>query len=192
MNLVARGRYVLARRPWLYWAIVVVVSLAAGLVVADAAAGIDDARRSWGVTRTVVVASADIAAGEPLAGRTTSADRPEPAVPESAVSSVPAGAVARQHIAAGETVVAGDVAATAGPRSLVPDGSAAVAVAEAVPSGVAVGDPVVAVAGGVVLADDGVVVGRSGDAVLVAVPIDDAPQVAHAAATGELSLLLVP
>ena len=28
MNLVARGRYVLARRPWLYWAIVVVVSLA--------------------------------------------------------------------------------------------------------------------------------------------------------------------
>jgi hypothetical protein len=192
MNLVARGRYVLARRPWIYWAIVAAVALAAGLVVADAAAGIDDARRSWGVTRPVVVASADIAPGEPLAGRTTTADRPEPALAESALSSLPSGAVARQHIAAGEAVVAGDVAATAGPRSLVPDGWAAVAVAEAVPSGAAVGDPVVSVAGGVVLADEGVVVGRSGDAVLVAVPIDDAPAVAHAVATGELSLLLVP
>jgi hypothetical protein len=48
------------------------------------------------------------------------------------------------------------------------------------------------VAGGVVLAGDGVVVGRSGEVVLVAVPATDAPQVAHAAATGELSLLLMP
>ncbi len=100
--------------------------------------------------------------------------------------------MARQHIAAGETIVAADVAATDGPRSLVPDGWSAVAVAEAVPSGAAIGDPVVAAAGGVVLAGEGVVVGRSGEVVLVAVPAADAPAVAHAAATGELSLLLVP
>ena len=42
------------------------------------------------------------------------------------------------------------------------------------------------------LAAEGVVVGRSGEAVLVAVPAADAPAVAHAAATGELSLLLAP
>ena len=100
--------------------------------------------------------------------------------------------MARQHIAAGEAIVAADVAATAGPRSLVPDGWSAVAVAEAVPSGAVIGDPVVAVAGGIVLAAEGMVVGYAGEAVLVAVPDDEAPQVAHAATTGELSLLLAP
>ena len=192
MSLVARGRYTLARRPWLYWLGVVALAASGGLVVARAAAGIDDARQAWGETRPVVVASADIAPGDALAGRASIRDRPSPAVPESALSSLPAGAVARQHIAAGEAIVAADVAATAGPRSLVPDGWSAVAVAEAVPSGAVIGDPVVAVAGGVVLAAEGMVVGHAGEAVLVAVPADEAPQVAHAATTGELSLLLEP
>ena len=77
------------------------------------------------------------------------------------------------------SLVAADVAATAGPRALIPDGWSAVAVAEAVPSGAVVGDPVVAVAGGVVLAAEGVVVGHAGEAVLVAVPTDDGAAVAH-------------
>ena len=64
--------------------------------------------------------------------------------------------------------------------------------AEAVPSGAAVGDHVVAAGGGVVLADDAVVVGLTADAVLVAVPVDEAALVAQAAASGELALLLVP
>jgi hypothetical protein len=192
MNVAARGRYELARRPWLYRTLVAAVAVTCGLVVADATAAIDDARDSWGVTRTVIIASADIAPGEELAGRTSRAVRPVPALPEAALASVPAGAVARQRIAAGEALVPADVAATAGPRSLVPDGWSAVAVAEVVPSGTAVGDPVVAAAGGVVLAGEGLVVGHAGDAVLVAVPADDAPHVAHAAATGELTLLLVP
>ena len=42
------------------------------------------------------------------------------------------------------------------------------------------------------LAADGVVVGHSGDAVLVAVPAEDAPAVAMAATSGELALLIVP
>ena len=49
MNPVARARHVLARRPWLYWSAVLVarrVSPAGS--VADAAAGVDDARRAWG------------------------------------------------------------------------------------------------------------------------------------------------
>ena len=66
----------------------------------------------------------------------------------------------------------------------------AVPVAELVPSGAAVGDEVTAASGGVVLADDGVVVADLADSVLVAVPADVAAQVAHAAATGELTLML--
>ena len=66
------------------------------------------------------------------------------------------------------------------------------AVAEAVPTGADLGDAVRAVADGVVLAADGVVVGRSEAAVLVAVPDDAAPAVATAASSGDLALLLVP
>ncbi|MDF2731797.1 MAG: hypothetical protein K0S92_422, partial [Desertimonas sp.] len=54
-----------------------------------------------------------------------------------------------------------------------------------------VGDEVTVSAGGVVVAAEGVVVG-SGDALLVAVPADAAPQVAHAAASGEVAVLLRP
>ncbi len=64
MSLVARGRYVLARRPWLYWLGVAILAGGCGLVVADAAAGVDGARRSWGETRAVVVATADLAPGD--------------------------------------------------------------------------------------------------------------------------------
>ena len=81
---------------------------------------------------------------------------------------------------------------SAGPQSLIPPGWSAIAVAEPVPAGVVTGDAVRAVAEGVVLATAGVVVGRSGDAVLVAVPDDEAPAVAMAATAGDLTLLVAP
>jgi hypothetical protein len=192
MNLVARVRHVLARRPWLYWLGVFVLAAIAGLIVADAAARVDAARRSWGVTRPVVVAVADVAPGEALDDLTEMQPLPEPMVPAEALSVLPAERTARQHIAAGEIVTAHDVAATAGPRSLIPDGWQAVPVAEPVPSGVAVGDDVAVASGGIVVADEGVVVGALADGVLVAVPADAAAQVAQAAATAELTLLLKP
>jgi SAF domain len=192
MNLVARVRHVLARRPWLYWLGVLVLAAIAGLVVADAAARVDAARRAWGVTRPVVVAAADVAPGELLDGVTEVRARPEPMVPVDAVSDLPADATARQRIAAGEIVTDHDVAATAGPRSLIPDGWRAVPVAEPVPSGAAVGDDVAVASGGIVVAGEGVVVGVLSDGVLVAVPADVAPQVAQASATADLTLLLKP
>ena len=85
-----------------------------------------------------------------------------------------------------------DVAAGAAPVALIPDGWRGVAVAEAVPSGSAIGDRVAAASGGIVLATDGVVVGQTGDAVILAVPAAEAAQVAAAGAAGELTLLLVP
>jgi hypothetical protein len=192
MNLVARVRHVLARRPWLYWLAVLLLAATAGLVVADAAARVDAARRAWGVTRPVVVAVADIAPGDVLDDVTDVRALPEPMVPVDAVSDLPAEATARQRIAAGEILTAHDVAPTAGPRSLIPDGWRAVPVAEPVPSGVAVGDDVAVASGGIVVAGEGVVVGTLADGVLVAVPADVAAQVAQASATADLTLLLKP
>jgi SAF domain len=192
MNPVARVRHVLARRPWLYWLAVLLLAGIAGLVVADAASGVEAARRSWGVTRPVVVAVADVAPGEQLDDLTEVHPRPAPMVPAEAMSELPADATARQLIAAGEIVMSHDVAATDGPQALIPDGWRAVAVAEPVPSGAAVGDEVAVASGGIVVADEGVVVGALAEGVLVAVPAEVAAQVAQASATGELTLLLEP
>ena len=64
MNPVARARHVLARRPWLYWSAVLVLAAGAGWAVTAAAAGVDDARRAWGTSRDVLVATVDIAPGD--------------------------------------------------------------------------------------------------------------------------------
>jgi hypothetical protein len=55
-----------------------------------------------------------------------------------------------------------------------------------------VGDAVTVATGGVVLATDGLVVGLIGEALLVAVPSAGAAQVAHAAASGDVAVLIQP
>jgi hypothetical protein len=196
MNLLARTRHVLARHPWLYWLVVVVLAALAGVAVTRATAEVDAARRAWGEERTVYVARVEVAPGDALTGALEARPLPSAMVPADAVDEIDAAAAARHRIGVGEVVVAHDVVATAGPQPLIPEGWQGVAVSEAVPSGVAVGDRVAASSGGVVLADEGLVVaqpgGDGGPAVLVAVPADAAPQVAHAAGTGELALLVLP
>jgi hypothetical protein len=192
MNPLARARHVLVRHPSLYWAAVVVLAAGAALAAGHAAGSVDEARRDWGATRDVVVATADLAPGEPLAGHVDLRSRPGPMIPAAAVTTVGPAARARQHVSSGEILVRPDVAATGSPQEMTPDGWAAVAVAEAVPSGARVGDAVGAASGGVVLAERGIVVGRSGEALLVVVPAAEAPQVAAASAGGELGLLLRP
>ena len=192
MHLVARARHVVARRPWLYWLVVVALAGCGALITAGAVAGIDDARRAWGETRTVLVASTDLGPGDALAGRTELRPRPVPMVPEDAIDRATPDAVARQHVAAGEVLVGVDVASGTLPAALIPDGWQGVPVAEAVPSGVAVGDRVAVASTGAVLAADGVVVGLTESGPIVAVPSDVAPSVAHAAASGELVLLVLP
>jgi hypothetical protein len=192
MNPLARARHVLARRPWLYWLGVAVLAAAAAWGAARGASSVDAARRSWGTPRDVVVATADLAPGDALAGRVDVRSRPHPMVPDGAVTRIDPAARARQHVSAGEILVRADVVATASPQALIPFGWAAVPVSEAVPSGAAVGDRVAAASGGAVVAAAGVVVGRSADAVLVAVPVEVAAAVAAASASGELSLLLQP
>ena len=192
MSLAARVRVTLACSPRLYWAIVAVLAGAAGLFVMRAANGVEAARDSWGEARSALVATRDVEPGEPLDGAATGRRLPSPLVPTDAVTELQAGALARQRIAAGEVIVGHDVAPSAAPRSLIPRGWLAVAVAEPIASGARVGDEVTVATGGTVLAADGVVVGVAGDALLVAVPADEAAQVAHAASTGDVAVLLEP
>jgi hypothetical protein len=189
MFVLARVRGRLARTPWLYWAAVGVLALAAGVAVSRAASGVEDARAAWGRPRSVLVATVALAPGDPLVAAVAVRELPEPMVPTDALVASPDGAVARQAIAQGEVVVAHDVAAT-GPLALIPDGWLAVPVAEAVPSGAVTGTAVRVAAGGVVLADQATVIGVRDAVTLVAVASEDAPMVAQAAASGEAMLLL--
>ncbi|MBA3287830.1 MAG: hypothetical protein H0U21_07375 [Acidimicrobiia bacterium] len=192
MHPVARLRYLLARRPWLYWLVVVVVAGAIAFAVAGAVGGVDDARRAWGATRGVVVAATALAPGDALVDRVEVRLLPGPILPARALTEVAPDAVARQHVAAGEVLVDVDVTAGHVPVALVPTGWQGVPVAEAVPTGAIVGDRVAATSGGVVLADEAVVVGRNDGSLVVAVPAADAPGVAAAASSGELTILLAP
>ena len=192
MHLVARARHVVARRPWLYWLVVVVLAGCGALITAGAVAGIDDARRSWGETHQVLVATTDLDPGDALVGRTELRPRPVPMLPDDAIDRATPDAVARQHVAAGEVLVDADVASGNLPAALIPAGWQGVPVAEAVTSGVAVGDRVAVASTGTVLAADGVVVGLTESGPIVAVPSNEAPRVAQAAASGELVLLVLP
>jgi hypothetical protein len=192
MSIAARLRLGLARSPWLYWAIVAALAGTAGLLVLRAANGVDAARESWGETRHVLVAHQTIEPGAPLDGSVSTREVPSPVVPGDAVSDLDADAVARQRIATGEIVVAHDVSPSAAPQSLIPEGWLAVAVSEPVASGASVGDTVSVATGGIVVAADGLVVDIVGEALLVAVPADEAAQVAQAVSTGDVAVLIQP
>ena len=190
MILLAHVRRVLAHRPWLYWSAVGVLALVAGLLVSRAASRIEAAQAAWGEPRSVYVAISAVEPGTPLAASTQRRELPAPLVPAAAVTELDPGATARQRIAPGEVVVRQDVSAVAAPQALIPDGWLAVSVAEAASTGVRAGDAVSVASGGVMLARDGVVVGTTGESVLVAVPAEDAALVAHAASSGDAALLV--
>ena len=52
MHVVARARLVLARRPWVYWAVVAALASALAVTVDARLTSLDEARRNWGSTRT--------------------------------------------------------------------------------------------------------------------------------------------
>jgi hypothetical protein len=171
---------------------VAVLAGMAGLLVMRAASGVDAARRSWGETRQVFVARHAIEPGARLDDSVGRREVPSPIVPVDAVTELDPDAMARQHIAAGEIVVVHDVSPSAAPQSLIPAGWLAVALSEPVASGASVGDAVSVATGGIVVAADGLVVGVVGEALLVAVPSGEAAQVAQAASTGDVAVLIRP
>jgi hypothetical protein len=127
----------------------------------------------------VWVATSAAAPGEPLV--VEARDYPLAVVPAGALERAPVGAVARQHVAAGEVIVSAD-ADPLGTAGLIPAGWVAVPVPQRGSSLVA-GDAVATFANGQRLGD-GVVVGRDDEQVLVAVPIDVAAAVTQATPGG--------
>jgi hypothetical protein len=163
MWLLPRLRFVLARRPWLYWLVVAVCAGIAWLHWSGVQADAERARRSWGTSLAVVVAIDEARAGQAL--RMELRDYPAAIVPDSALTDLPTGSVAARDVPAGAVLVPFDVLDT--------DDVPADWVVLAVPAhdgpSFARGQHAAAFAGGV-RACDGVVDTTTADHVEVAVP----------------------
>ncbi len=190
MHVAARARLVFARRPWLYWLIVAVLAAMIALVVRGRVVELDEARRSWGDTRRVLVAAAPLEPGEPIA--VLSLDLPRALLPIGALEELPAGARLRQRVADGEVLTELDVADRRGPAAIADAGTLVVALSDPLSRNVTTGLPVQVAADGIVLAGSATVVDIADEIVYVAVDAVDAPAVAAAAQQGIASLLYVP
>jgi Flp pilus assembly protein CpaB len=125
-----RARRALAR-PLTRRAGVAALAAVTGLTVASLVSSTDRARQRWGASRPVAVATRDLHAGEVVdAAAVEVRDLPRVAVAARALDHLPAGAVVRDPVAAGEPLVPSRLAplGLTGTAALVPDGHRAVAV----------------------------------------------------------------
>lgn len=189
-------RRVVARHPWIYWfAVGALAAWAYGAARSrsDAAA---DARAAWGAVTPVLVATAELRPGDPLAGHVELVSWPAAVAPPDALAEAAPAAVARQHVAVGAPLGVADVAPAGGPLGLAPEGWLAAPVIEQPRSGAVAGDRVQVVSDGVVLAAEAIVVGfveeASEPVTLVAAPAEVAALLPAAGAAGRLTLLRVP
>ena len=179
MRLLARLRFIVARRPYLYW----LVAGSCALLVAARVHGLETAAEHsaarWGATRTVWVSSGDVGAG----GALNPIERHFPAamVPTAAVATVPPHAHAARAVAAGQVLLAADLQ---GFRTPPVDWVALAMPAEHAPR-LSAGDSVVVLRGGAAVCD-GMAVEARGDRVEVAVPVSCA-----AAVSADISTLVV-
>lgn len=198
----------LRRHPRAWWLVAAAASLTAGLLASSVVGRAEAARRAWGETTAVVVATRDLGPGEHLdPGALTVEERPLATVPASALTELPRDRVAGAAIVAGEVVVAERLAGEGldGAAALLPPGTRAMAI-PADPSltpPVQVGDHVdlvVALAApaegssappGFTLVADALIVAVEDTAVTVAVPRDDTSRVAVALGAGAVTLALI-
>ncbi len=196
-----RARFRLRRRPLLWWAMVLGLSLTLGLLVES---GLSRARadaRRFGPPVTVVVATRDLTPGTRLGPDAVDLRAwPADLVPAGALTALPRQGVAADRIQAGEPVVRARVA-----PSLLPPGTRALAL----PAGpgnlgvrpgdevdvLATFDPLVAPPGEdptVTVAQAATVVAVRAQAITVAVTEAEAPRVAFALSQATLTLALTP
>ena len=190
MHVVARARLVLARRPWVYWAVVATLAALAAAAVHGEMTSIAAERDRWGSTRTVLVARHRLEPGDPVAADLV--DLPTAAVPDSALDTIPNGARVRQRVAAGEVLTGLDVTGRSGPAALAEPGTVVVALSDPLARDVTTGLDVQVVAEGLVIAARAQVTGVVDDVIFIAGGAGEAPTVAAAARTGVASLLYLP
>ncbi len=199
----------LRRRPVVWWVATLLLAAVTAQVVSGAVARAERGAARYGRVRAVLVATTDLAPGSVLdAGDAEVRFLPAGLVPDAAVAGEAIGRRVRAPVFAGE-VVHRDRLAPAGlsaVAALLPAGTRGVAVAsssETVPlqPGDVVDVLATVVAGPtdgeafeaptVTVAADVVVVAVEEGAVTVAVPVEETPQVAYAAASGIVTLALV-
>ncbi|MEY2582746.1 MAG: hypothetical protein QOE09_2595 [Ilumatobacteraceae bacterium] len=187
MHQLAWIRLMVARHPWIYWLTIAAVASLVAVGAQRVVAGVDAQRRSWGRQQSVWIATVGIEPGQAIA-----ADRnevPAAVVPIDAAVHVDAGAVARQHIGAGEIVTNADLTAT-GVAGLIPAEWSAFAVPESVEH-FTTGDHVGVYTGDRLLAP-GLVVAAGTSELMVAVPDASAPALAAALLADAVTLALTP
>ena len=190
MHVAASARLVLARRPWIYWAVVATLAALAAAAVHGEMASIAAERDRWGSTRAVMVTRQELEPGDEVAADLVA--RPIAAIPERALSEAPTGALVRQRVAAGEVLTELDMTRRNGPAALAEHGAVVVALADPLARDVVVGLRVQVAADGLVIARDATVTGVVDDVIFVAVDTGEAPAVAAAAQQGMASLLYLP
>ncbi len=186
--------------PRRFWAVIGVLAVALGLLVAAQVQGLDTQRRRWGTPVPVVVAARDLPRGHTLApGDLVVADRPAPLVPRGALTEVPAAGTLTADTTAGEVVTSARLAPGGlGPvAALVASGRRAVAIP--VDAGaslrVTAGDRVDLLAAGdgfdaLTVAADATVVDVGDGTVTVAVRAAEVGRVAAALASGPVVMAL--
>jgi hypothetical protein len=190
VQVTARTRIELARRPWIRWLVVVSTAVGAWITIDGAKASLDRRIDVWGTPIDVVVAVTDVAAGTPLETATERRTYPAALVPATARRTIGDGDLASRTVAAGAIITDVDVAG-ATRDELVPAGWVVVTIREAVPSGVRRGDVVVVAADGLALTDDARVVEVVDDLVTLAVEPAAGPVVAASTTSSTGPSLLV-
>lgn len=190
MHVAARARLVLARRPWLYWALVIVSAAVVASTVHSQLAAVDQARSEWGATRTVVVASRSLEPGDRV--DVERIEVPVAFVPPAALDELPVDASLRQRVGAGEILTEVDVSTRPGPAARAPVGTVVVAISDPLARHVPLGSAVQIAADGLLLAERATVTDAIDDVVFVAVAPAVAAAVAAAAHQGLTTVLLIP
>lgn len=180
MRWIPRLRMLLARRPWIYWAVVAAVAVALATSVAGAVASVDRERNSWGESAQVYVATSRIEVGALIEPSVERREVPLAIVPIAALRALPPETVAVQRISAGEVIVDIDVADSGGPLALLPIGWLAITIEWSIEGSLTAGDSVAILADGAMVAPDAVIVAVVAGAVVIGVPEAVAPAVANA------------
>ena len=187
MHILARVRSIVARHPWMYWLAVATLAAIVAIGVVHGMARVDAARRSWGTQHAVWTTTGDVEPGQPIAAELR--EIPTAVVPAGAVDASPVGALATQHIAAGEIVTTVDVALD-GAAGLIPEGWVAFAVPESV-AHFSVGDHVDVYTSDRLISN-GVVVEVSDSDAMVAISAGAAPAMATALQADAVTIALTP
>jgi hypothetical protein len=190
MHVVAATRLVLARRPWLYWAIVTVLAAGVAVAVHEQSSALDAARDDWRTTRTVLVAERALDPGDTIATRRV--DLPIAALPPGALEELPERVTLSQRIGIGEVLTDVDVTTRPGPAARADPGTVVLAVPDPLSRASFVGLRVLVAADGHVLSSSATIVDVDDGVSFVAVPEADGASVAAAAQAGSTTLLYVP